>query len=190
MASVVAICNMALLYIGQDDIQSLEEGSKAARLCSMLYAPVRDQLLEEHHWNFATRHASLALIGPADGNTAAFGWDYAYQLPPDCLRVRRLAGDAPYEVREKGVLLTNVADAQAVLTVRVVDAERFPALFIEVLARKLSAELAVPLTASGKLEQSMMTKYLNAFERARLADASEGEQEPTDDNAWLRARLA
>lgn len=186
MASVVSICNKGLRYLGGEEILSLEQESRGARLCSQYYAEIRDELLEEHHWNFASRYCSLALLPQAP----LFGFSRAYQLPADCLRVRRLRDDADFEVVENHILYTDAYPAEAVVTVRVTDPARFPALFIEVLARKLAAELAVPLMNSSRLEQSMMTKYINALERAKQMDATEGTSDPVETNDWVRARLS
>ncbi|UZP67381.1 hypothetical protein N1030_17565 [Desulfovibrio mangrovi] len=185
MASVISICNKGLRYLGGEEILSLEQESRGARLCSQYYSEVRDELLEEHHWNFAARYIALASLPAAP----LFGFARAYQLPADCLRVRRLRGNADFEVVENRVLYSDAYPAEAVVTVRVTDPARFPALFVEVLARKLAAELAVPLMNSSRLEQSMMTKYINALERAKAMDATEGAVDPDDTNEWVRARL-
>lgn len=185
MASVISICNKGLRYLGGEEILSLEQESRGARLCSQYYAEVRDELLEEHHWNFAARYVSLARLPLVP----LFGFGKAYQLPADCLRVRRLRDNSDFEVVEGRVLYTDADPAQAVVTARVTDPTLFPALFVEVLARKLASELAVPLMNSSRLEQSMMTKYVNALERAKAMDAAEGAGDPEETNDWVRARL-
>ncbi len=184
MASVISICNKGLRYLGGEEILSLDQESRGARLCSQYYAEVRDELLEEHHWCFATRQVSLARLP----ESPLFGFGKAYQLPTDCLYVRRLRGDAPFEVVERRVLHTDAAPAEAVVTVRVIDPARYPALFVETLARKLAAELAVPLMNSSRLEESMLQKYLRALERAKYMDASQGTAAPGWGNDWIGAR--
>lgn len=186
MASVISICNKGLRYLGGEEILSLEQETRGARLCSQYYTEVRNELLEEHHWNFATRYVSLAQLL----TVPLFGFSRSYQLPTECLRVRRLRDDADFEVVENGVLYTDANPAEAVVTVMVSDPTRYPALFVEVLARKLAAELAVPLMNSSRLEQSMMTKYVNALERAKTMDATEGASDPVETNEWVRARLS
>ena len=47
------ICNMALAYIGQGRIASIEEESEEAIQCSMFYDHLRRKLLSEHRWGFA-----------------------------------------------------------------------------------------------------------------------------------------
>ena len=61
MASEVQICNLALAKIGDQQITSLTENSKAGRLCNLVYEPLRDATLRAHPWNFAITRETLAL---------------------------------------------------------------------------------------------------------------------------------
>ncbi|MFV0347305.1 MAG: hypothetical protein ACK5JO_01875, partial [Halodesulfovibrio sp.] len=117
MASVISICNKGLRYLGGEEILSLEQESRGARLCNQYYTEVRDELLEEHHWNFAARYVSLAPLP----EVPLFGFARAYQLPADCLRVRRLRDNADFEVVENRDLYTDAVSAEAVVTARVTD---------------------------------------------------------------------
>lgn len=182
--SEVSICNKALRYLGAPEIVALDQPSREADLCSRYYAEARDELLEHHYWNFATRHAALAPLAA----TPSFGFARAYRLPGDCLRVRRLRGNPPFEVVEAHTVHTDAVFAEAVLTVRVTDPARFPALFVEALARRLAVALAVPLMNSARLEQAMLQRFADALEAARGADAAEGAADPVDSNPWLTAR--
>lgn len=185
MNSEVSICNKGLRYLGGEEILSLMQETRSARLCKQYYSEVRDEVLEEHHWNFATRYGLLARLQEAP----PFGFAYAYQMPVDCLRIRRLRDKSAFEVVEGRKLYTDSPSAEAIMTVRTTNPAVFPALFAEVLARKLAAELAVPLMNSSRLEQSMLTKYVNSLERAKAMDASEGESDFEEHNAWVQARL-
>ena len=53
MASKTEICNRALAAIGQDEILTLDDSSKAARCCRIFYDPVRRRLQRKHSWVFA-----------------------------------------------------------------------------------------------------------------------------------------
>lgn len=184
MSSAVAICNRALRYLGAPEILSLDQSSREADLCARHYAETRDELLECHHWNFATRYARLAPLQDAP----PFGFAHAYRLPPDCLRVRRLRDGSPFEVVEERVLYTDATPAEAVLTVRIEDPGRFPALFAEALARRLSNSLALPLLGNARLEQMMLQRFAESLDMARMADAAEGAVDPVETNPWLEVR--
>jgi hypothetical protein len=83
----VAICNMALnhLSVGKR-IASFTEKSAEARLCASLYDQVKDEVLRDFAWPFATKTATLALVV----QQPTFEWGYAYRVPVDCLAARRL----------------------------------------------------------------------------------------------------
>ena len=58
--SVIEICNNALLDLGEDAIMSLQDDSKAARLCNHRWPGVRDAVLRAHPWNCAMAQWELA----------------------------------------------------------------------------------------------------------------------------------
>lgn len=66
------ICNMALAYIGQGRIASIEEESEEAIQCGIFYDHLRRKLLSEHRWGFAERYVKLALLNEKspDGSTS------------------------------------------------------------------------------------------------------------------------
>ncbi|MFA9395855.1 MAG: hypothetical protein ACERJ1_14250 [Halodesulfovibrio sp.] len=185
MRSVVSICNKGLQFVGGSPIVSLEEKTRGAELCNQLYAEVCDELLEAHHWSFATRYVQLPKLLEAP----PFDFACAYQLPADCIGVRQLQDSKPFEVVEGRVLYTDSNPAKAIITVRVTDPAQYPAMFVEVLARKLAAELAVPLMNSTKLEKTMYSKFTQSFARAAAVDGAEGVQQVDESDGWLQARV-
>lgn len=87
-ASDVDICNRALSAIGSSKlIEALDQsGSTEAEQCSLWYARLRDEMLRERIWKFATLRAALALVA---GETRT-DWAFVYGLPDNCLKVRGL----------------------------------------------------------------------------------------------------
>ena len=80
MASVVEICNSALNSLGANNIISLTEDSKNARLCNQRYEPIRDQIFRSHTWNCLIKRVELA----QDTATPTHEYDNQYTLPSDC----------------------------------------------------------------------------------------------------------
>lgn len=184
MISDVSICNRALRYLGAPEILSLEQPSREANLCARHYAETRDELLESHNWNFATRYQRLARIK----EEPPFDYAYAYQLPHDCLRVRALRHNEPFAIVANSVLYTNVLPAEAIITVRVKDPAHFSALFVEAFSRRLAGALAVPLLGNARLEQVMLQRFAEALDMACMADASEGLADVAEHSSWLGVR--
>lgn len=87
MASETGIVNIALARISVERISSLDSGStKQARVARDLFDEARDELLRMHTWSFATKRVELAQA-TGSGATPAFGFDYAYNVPSDLLRI-------------------------------------------------------------------------------------------------------
>ncbi|HAA91643.1 MAG TPA: hypothetical protein DCS82_01035 [Rhodospirillaceae bacterium] len=85
MASEVEICNAALSKIGisgNNRITSLSQNTKNAKACDERYATLRDLLLEQHTWNFATKRLQLA----ASSTAPSYEFEYSFPLPPDWIR--------------------------------------------------------------------------------------------------------
>lgn len=59
VATDVEVCNKALAKLGVYVITSLDDDLSEAEKCKLLYAGVRDRLLQRHKWNFARRSVKL-----------------------------------------------------------------------------------------------------------------------------------
>lgn len=91
----VDIANMALSYLGISNAQSIEppDDTSQAQACAFWYPICLNELLQMAPWPFAytssvlAGDASLAGASGTIGGTLAFpGFQYAYQLPNDCLQ--------------------------------------------------------------------------------------------------------
>tara|TARA_R110000787_G_scaffold212900_2_gene322477 strand:- start:29 stop:622 length:594 start_codon:yes stop_codon:yes gene_type:complete len=186
MSSEVQVCNLALTKIGESQIISLAENSKAARLCSLHYAPTRDAVLRSHIWNFAIKRVELAL----STTTPAYDYSYQFAIPVDSLRIleTNLSNTAEWKI-ENGFLLADSDAVKVRYLSRVTDPTVFDSLFTEALASRLAAELAVPLTDSITLSKLMIDLYASKIAEARTMDAVEGTPDNIEADAWLNARV-
>jgi hypothetical protein len=188
-ASETTICNQALGKLGVPRIIDLDEESTAARICRLHYSETRDEVLRHHRWNFAIKRVELTLLS----TPPAFGWGYQFELPTDCLRVIEVNNwdlsrrQGAWEIEGK-VLLSRYSTALIRYIARIEDANKFDSLFVEALALKLAAKIAMPINGSS----DMMEKFLGEYEkvtgsRARRTDAFEGS--PTRAPAWVESDL-
>ena len=193
--SNVEICNRALQAIGHKAITALDEGTERADLCNRLYFDLRDELIQDHPWNFATRRASLAALSTAP----AFGWDLQYQLPTDCVRV--LGIDTPqwpigtpitsnsfeqpagqWEVEGRRILTNEIAPLRVVYMSNAPTEDEFPPKFTSALVLRIAMDLAMPITESMTKRAELAKEYMSAIRSARGADAREhGPQRLTSD---------
>jgi hypothetical protein len=212
LASVTAICNLALIKYGDRTITSINEASKEGRACKVLYPLMRDEMLYAHPWNFAMRRADIT---GSLTDTPVFGYDYAYQLPPKCLRVWELF-DALTDSTASRVWLsqgqmdkTNVSpevewdvEGTQLLTdqeeniyirylIQVTESGKFNPAFVNCLATRLAAELAVKLAKSKTMRADLLSELDKKwFPEARRLNAIEGvkrkhrDQQPLDEGYY------
>ncbi len=185
MASEVDICNMALAEIGEDTIIALTEGSKAGRLCNLLYSDTRDAVLREHPWNFAIKRVELARLT----TDPIFEFDAQFQLPADCLRVTKTDDDLlPYRI-EGSALLINTDSVKIEYISQVTDTTAFDSLFVEALSKKIASRLTFNLSDNNALTQFMESQYREKIKQARSMDGQEGTPRNIEADQWLNIRL-
>lgn len=183
MASVVAICNLALSNIGKENINALTDSGAEARACNQFYEHTRDTLLQAYPWRFAGKTLSLAQIT----NDRPGQWDYAYSRPSDCLKVRwvRPIYDAatcaltqqqeisfPHDI-DGDTIYCNLSPALLRYTARTTDPARFSPLFVDALAWHLAVRLAMPLTRDPKIRSDAWQVASQMTGAAQMADANE-----------------
>lgn len=189
MPSETDICNLALLHIGARVIANLDEASEEARKCKTLYYHQRDHVLESHPWGFAGKYVTLALVSGGDPQ----GFEYAYQIPSDCLSVREIYQESyttgPIDFVVVGSeIWTNQEDAVLFYTMKMTDTGVFSALFVTTLSYKLASELVMPLRVDTNLRKEMLAAYIGWLSYAATQDARQEHdtREKTDD--FLAAR--
>lgn len=162
-ASKISICNSALARIGAPPISALEEDSKRARTCGVVYDQILDEVLAEHAWPFALTRASLARLADAP----VYGYRHAYQLPADFVSLVDMEDGTALDYQLEGdQILTDAETVRLRYVRRITDPARFPPPFVDVFAIRLAAELALPITRKTSDFETMMTVY-----RLKLASA-------------------
>lgn len=198
MASVVDICNIALSNIRAGTINSIDDNTVQAKHCKMMYPILRDQMLTDNVWQFATRLKPLSLL-----SSEVFGWTYVYKYPFDCLYINELIPEysdttnQPYlgkvvnpstiqdikieydvmNVDGVKVIVTNQENLRINYRSREDDASLYDTQFYMTLAYLLAAESAIPLVGMEKgraLRQDNLQLY---GEYLRNAIAMTGNQE-------------
>lgn len=199
--SELDIYNLALTRIGHEPLSSPTEQGKAGDRCRLHYPVIRDTVLMAHPWNFAVRRQELAQLS----ETPAFEFDYAYALPTDpyCLRVLRTeweaSGYAPFNWRVESInvdgtpvraLLCNEPSVSIEYIARITDVALFSALFVDTLAARLAAEIAISMTDNQAAAKTMMDFYAAKLAEARTMDAQEGSpRDVVNTDGWLMARV-
>ncbi len=191
MASEVDICNKALLSLGAAQIISLDDPQTEAVLCKQLYADLRDAVLQAHDWSFAIERINL----PKGGTDPTFRYANAFPLPGRVLyvmEVNKIVRTDPvrdWQV-ENDAIVTDDINCAAKLLKQVIDTSKFAPLFIQALQARLAADMAIPLTSNGKLEQAKWSLYRSKIMEAAGRDGQQGKSRRIR-SRWLEnARLS
>lgn len=192
MASQVGIVNLALIQLGEARITALTDDSEAARIATDIWEMCRDSVLVDHNWNFATTRTTLAALSTAPD----FEYAYQFPLPTACLRVIEMH-EPDYKFRvervkiganEYRVLLTDEATCEIRYIAKMTNTGVYHPKFVDALAARLAASMALALTGSKTKEKLAWEKYRLILADARSCEAMEGTPRVLEANEWLDAR--
>jgi hypothetical protein len=182
----VDICNMALTWIGQETITSVDDDSQRAILCKLNYAPARDATLEAHDWTFAVQRFQPAknIVPPV------YGAGQAFDIPPQILRVIACDQDEtvldPYStvsINSREQIDWQMEGRQIICNLdviycrgirRIEDEGSFSPLFVLALSAKLAVLLALALSSSTDVRQLVQMQYDEAISEAKSRDGLQG----------------
>lgn len=166
----IDIVNMALGYIGEAPVRSIDMPTKdIERIAALYYHQTRRYCLTLSTWNFAKKQAEISQTA----NDVQDDFDSAYQLPTDLITFLSVNGENEYDYKNeydiRGDKLYYNSDATSVSIRYVYDEERVTRWspgFVAVVARALAIELAYALT-----KKDNVIKTQNALMQTALADA-------------------
>ena len=185
-SSAVQICSNALLLLGDKPINSFDEATDRALICSNLWDNARQAVLRAHPWNCAKMRVALA----PESETPAFDWAYQFIMPGECLRVL-FVGQAgvpeDYTIEGRRIL----ADVNPLYLSYIFDNEdvaSWDALLVEAMQRYMAFSMAYPITKSASLRDSMYQEYGNLLRSAKSVDGQEEPPETAGDSPLIDVR--
>lgn len=187
MATQIGICNMALRLLGSERITAITDENEPALILNDVYTMVLYEVLAAHPWNFAIKRDTLTELDDAPD----WGYDNAFQLPADCLRVIRMNGDEDSDaewVREADQILTDEETCEIQYIAIITDTSLYTPFFVTTLATRLASEIAFPITNSATASTEMYKLYLERLRTAKGVDAQEGSAIKQEEKTWEEAR--
>lgn len=146
------LANMALARVGAkriEDIEATTDTSVEFLHIRTHFVQTRRALIRSHFWAFARGRETLS----ANATDPEFEWDNAYDLPPDCLRVRSpFDSDSPKRVSrysydvEGRQILSNESEMEIRYMADVPDPTQWDTLFVEVFVSTLALKIVMPLS--------------------------------------------
>lgn len=192
------ICNLALSYLGQGRINSIEDSAEEARKCKAHYDHDRRRLLLSYPWGFARRIEKLAAY-----DVHIPGWQYVYAYPAQCIAVTFVYDERNARVKEenrqdfeivtfgggqKGIA-SDTADAYAEYTEDVKDPGAFSEEFVEALSHLLAASIAMGVTGNANIVAQHMQLAQAAVESAKYYAVLEKEKRTRFPEKYAAARF-
>lgn len=194
----VTIANMALSNLGNNYfITALNEGTPEADQLNLWYDTALDATLSAYDWNFARKLATLSAHADTAPTTV---WAYRYTYPTDCVKVKYLvnplgkeADPVPYEFMmsdddSEKTIVTDLADAEVVYTVRIVDEDLYTPYFIDALSLMLAAQVAIALTGKKTVKESLLLDWQRSLTLASTFDANEKMPQKPREAEHIRGR--
>ena len=186
--SNVALCNRFLTRIGANQIQSLDDEVKEARVCKANFDFLRDDVNSAHAWGFAVKRVELAQSATAP----VYGASYAYAIPEDLLgfitEYNELQGiDAPYRI-EGDYIVTNTASVKIEYVARITDLNKWSILAREALIARLQVELSRAITGTADGTKAYFDIYLNKLSLAGSHNAAESTPRELIVSTYIEAR--
>ena len=182
----VAVCNLALSELADRPISSLTDATERARLCNQFYVDAVRTVHRQHNWRCSTKRASLSKLE----ETPAFGFENAFELPPDWLRTSAtsLDSDGIKWSQEGNKILT---DEDAVYIKYVFFNENvasWDSLLTDTIAAFMAFKLAGAITGHAEKKKLMYELYLARLREAKGTDSQEGTPDDLTCDVLIRCR--
>lgn len=199
MASLVDIANFALGEVAEQTINTLEDSVKPAREAKRYIKQSIREVLAAGKWKCAREAAVLS----QDATAPAFGWQYAYELPADFIRMVRFNDVDPdavlndlFEIRGTRIE-TDESICKIVYIEDLVfgdgDVGIMPPLMVKAVYLNLAAKLAWVMQQNRTLKEGLEEAAERALRRAKATDAQDEFMPLVDSSStsqWIKGRIA
>jgi len=153
MMDKTELCNLALLTVGDKALTDYNEDNYKGSVVRTFYPIVKERVLREHAWNCATKRQKLAQLT----SDPAFGYDFAYQLPTDCIRAIQL-NDPAYSFHIEGDRLVTDTSPAYLMYIADVEVAKLDPHVTRCIQYQLASELANTLAQNIKMSQALEEK--------------------------------
>jgi len=190
------IVNIGLRRVGANRISSLATDTSKEAVCARdLYDEARRDLLNLHNWNFAIKRVQLT----ASATEPAFGWDYAYPLPTDFIRLisahphdddfATVEYRLEFQSGDDRVLLAQSNQIYIRYVWDIEDANLMSAAFRDTLAWRLARDFAGALSKSAAAAELAEQAFQRKLSRSKAIDGVEDHPEKMAEGSWITSRF-
>jgi hypothetical protein len=188
----VDIANLALGFLGEDgQLRSPDDDSHAASTIKAAWPLVRRICLRELTPSFAKRRREIP-ARPASSAEPVIGFDNAFALPGDCVRLLEIVGPAGasdrFHVEGRDILANGAGPLQILMIADIIATEQWDDLFVQAFANRLAYQIADRITSDLARQDRCWEAYRKAKNHAGAADARQDPSIPHEDSSWVTAR--
>ena len=197
----LSVSNLALGEIGAQRLISFPTGSDtsaSAKLIYLFYDVVRDEVLCEHPWSFATKDAVLTVLADTPVITTD-GMRYVYTLPTDYLKIValsdfyatfRIQAGAGYTGNPALVLLSDTPSLKIKYVFQNDTPSSYFPKFVTAFATKLASKVGFNLTESRNKAADLLERYAKMdLPSAQSEDSVQATMEQPAMTEWEAARF-
>jgi hypothetical protein len=191
MVSETSIANQALGFLGENPIISFNDKTPVAQLMRDNYPFIRDAVLTEVAWTFATARTTSTVEDRDD-------WDqfYKHPIPLEWMQVLRTYRNVNNDrklisngwVREGSFILAKDATVFMWGITRVTDTALFSPAFVQCLSTRLAMDLCIAITENVTRHGTLMQEYGIKVREAAISDGVQGFNEVIESNSLIDAR--
>lgn len=190
MASETSIINQALVKLGVATISDRTDDAPQARVANRTFDELRDDMLRDHPWNWAIKRVSIT----SSTTDPAWGFDNAYTLPSDYMRLLELYNPSRYDYRIEStsdgkVIVTDLGSPIKIRYVaHVTSVDQWDVKFREALSARCAAEWAEALTENETLAAKLQKEYVVKLRDAKAVDGQEDSISEIEVYPWISSR--
>lgn len=195
MVSKLELYNMALGHLGPVRLASLTENRADRREIDAVYTQAIDHILENGVWAFALRSQK---IEPDTDFDPLFGRTYAYTLPDDFVRLRRICTDERMTQEDETYFREGdqVFSDQSVLYVTFVSDDtnygynlgKWSQMFAEAVAAEIAYKSGLPITKDRGTKNDLEVIKKRKLLDAKRIDALDEPVKFKPQGSWVRSR--
>lgn len=184
------IINRGLQHVGYRKVSGIQANDRGARAMDTAYKPVLYSVLQENHWSFSIKRASL----PKDTIPPVHGPDNRFRLPGDYIMLapEDQTSDFPRAndwIIEGDYILTNDDEPIKVRYVSLsVNEAQFPALFAESFSLQLAVATVEELTQSTTKLRNLMGLYDRQINLAKKRNFIVSPKPKVPVSPWISGR--
>lgn len=163
--SKIKLISDALVLIGEKPASSLTEDRYGVTVGANLFERIFENELQSNRWRFAMTKAALSQLVAVPLNE----WQYAYQIPAECLLPIGVYPAQPYEIYGDHIY-SNASSLELDYMFKP-EVSDIPAYFAMLMTYALAKDMVKPVTESDNAVGTFTQKYIMQRDRAMFADA-------------------